>query len=215
MGRSEEWMIPDEVDLDDALGQAIGEAMGPERTDGDEFAAGIQERIDAEAGRMSNLSGFARAAAAFVPPILLPKAMLQGGSVLGGATLKGSGWKAAPGFAAFPALVLVMLTFSLALLVQRMVVRGPQRFERSEAQKEVITWWKRFFVPVGLVLIGLIWWGTHAPIDAVIMFVLLSMVSLVGILGSLARAGLATRREVGVRAGSFLINLMAYGYMLS
>ena len=40
------WMVPDELDLDDALGQAIGEAMAPERADVSEFARGIQERID-------------------------------------------------------------------------------------------------------------------------------------------------------------------------
>lgn len=214
MSKSEEWMIPDESDLDDALGQAIGEAMEPERCDSDEFAAGIRERIEGAEGRASRLSGVIRAAAALVPPLLLPKGLAKGGSLAGGAVLKGSGWKAAPGFAAFPALVVVMIALTLALAVQRMFVRGPQRFARMDAQAQVNAWWKRFIIPVVGVLAVLVWRGMSAPLDATLLFVVLSMGVLVGILGSLARAGFATRREVGMRTGSFLVSLLQFGFVI-
>ncbi len=215
MSKSEEWMIPDESDLDDALGQAIGEAMEPERCDSDDFAAGIRERIEGSEGGASKLSVFARSAAAFMPPILLPKGMLKGGATAGGFTLKNVGWKAFPGVMAFPAVILMMVTVTFIMSVRRASVSGPQREERKDAQAEVAAWWRKFIVPVALTIVVLILFGKMAPLEAILLFVAVSMVFLVGIYGVLARAGLATRREIGYRAGGFLFNLVVYGQIFS
>ncbi|MCA9000579.1 MAG: hypothetical protein KDB61_01555 [Planctomycetes bacterium] len=205
------WMVPDELDLDDALGQAIGEAMAPERADASEFARGVQERID-RASRMNR--GLARTAAALLPPILLPKGIAQGATFIGGTAFKGAGWKAVPGIAALPALAILMVLWTFVVGVRRAVTSQAQTSKPKKAQQEVSAWWGRYLLHVVgacLVLVLLAW---LAPVEAVALFVVLSMVSLVGIYGALAKAGLATRREVGYRMGSFLMGLVVWGQIV-
>ncbi len=215
MSKAEDWMKPDEIDLDDALGQAIGDAMAPERRGGKDFREGVQERLDEAIRPPMEMSGFVRWAAAFLPPILLPKTLAKGGAMVGGLAVKKAGWKLIPGVLAFPAVVLVMLTVTFALGLRRASVRGSQQLKRKDAQSEVAAWWRKYVIPVVLMVFALGWFGTKAPLEALMMFVMFSMVSLLGILGVLVRAGFATRREVGYRAGSFLFGLVVYSQVLA
>lgn len=215
MSKAEDWIVPDEMDLDDALGQAIGDAMAPEHRGEKDFREGVQERLDADAKKPFQVTALARSAAAFLPPVLLPKGLLKGGTVVGGLAAKKMGWKLIPGVIAFPAVVMIMLVVTFAMGLRRAVTSGPQSLERRDAKDEIRAWWRRFFVPIAVSVLALFWFGQKAPVEATMLFVALSMASLVGIFGVLSRAGLASRREVGYRLGSFLFGLVIYAQMVS
>ncbi|MCP5085159.1 MAG: hypothetical protein GY948_26045, partial [Alphaproteobacteria bacterium] len=205
MSKAEDWMEPDEIDLDDSLGQAIGDAMAPERRGEKDFREGVGERLDADVERPFHVSALARSAAAFLPPILLPKGLVKGGAIMGGVAVKKAGWKLIPGVIALPAVVMIMLVVTFAMGLRRTVSSGPQGLERRDVGGELRAWWRRF----------LIWFGQKAPVQAIMLFGVLSMAALVGIFGALSRAGLVSRRQVGYRLGSFLFGLVIYAFILS
>ncbi len=215
MSKAENWMEPDEMDLDDALGQAIGDAMAPERRGEKDFREGVGERLDADVERPFHVSALARNAAAFLPPVLLPKGLVKGGAIVGGVAVKKVGWKLIPGVIAFPAVVMIMLVVTFAMGLRRTVTSGPQGLERRDAKDEIRAWWRRFLIPICLSIVALIWFGQKAPVQAIMLLGVLSMAALVGIFGALSRAGLVSRRQVGYRLGSFLFGLVIYSFILS
>lgn len=207
--------------FDDDLGGAIAAALAPLAPEPEEFAAGVRERVargeaagDAKASGPLRFSSWLRSAAAFLPPFLLPRELAEAGLVAGGLALKKSAWKLVPGVVAFPAIALVTVVATFFFSAQRSGARGEQTTHANEAQREVMDWWRRHWIATFASLAGLLYLGWRAPIEAVTLFVALSMLALVGVYGSLARAGLATREEVGKRAGQFQMMLLAWGFQL-
>ena len=199
---------------DDATAAELFEALGELRPDPDDFATGVAERI-AAAGEEPAVDDVAftephpglRWAAGVLPPILLPKGISKLALGSGGAAASKAGVKLVPGLAALPIVTVLML--GVTLLVALRSALGPkptaeQATDPREAATEVALWWRRNLLPVlaVLALVVLLWF--RAPKDAVVLLLLGSTLVLVGIVGRLAAAGFATRRELGRRLGGTL-----------
>jgi len=204
----------------DELTNELFEALEDLRSEPEEFHKGVQERIDAAGSEgfsesnskvysMSDVPSYARRAAAFFPPILLPKSLAKLG--LGAPSASKMGASLVSGIVLFPAISILMICFT-SLLGFRMVftrTSGPQRQDEREARAETSAWWRRFWIPVLLVMGTSIWLIFEMPGEAFTMLITTSTVAFLGVYASLSRAGLATRREVGTRAGSALMGLVA------
>ena len=205
--------------FDDDFGGAIAAALAPLAPEREAFAAGVRERVernegqdDAKASGPLRFSSWLRSAAAFLPPFLLPREFAEAGLVAGGFALKKSAWKLVPGFVAFPAIALVTVIASFFFAARRSGAQGEQSTQAKEAHYEIMGWWRRHwlaaFVSFGLLL----YLALRAPMEAVILFVALSMFALIGLYGALGRAGVATREEVGKRVGQFQLTTLAWGF---
>ena len=204
----------------DELGHELFEALEGLRPEAGEFCQGVQERIAAagleglpgSAGKvhsMSSVPSFARRAAAFFPPVLLPKSIAKLG--LGAPVASKMGAKLVPGVILFPAISILMICFTLLLGLRMVLARpsGPQRQNHREARADTSAWWRRFWIPVLVVMGASIWLMFEVPGDAFTLLITISTVAFLGMHASLAHAGLATRREVGARAGSAMFFLTA------
>lgn len=204
--------------FDDDFGGAIAAALAPLAPEPEAFAAGVRERVDRGEGQDGvkasgplRFSSWLRSAAAFLPPFLLPRELAEAGLVAGGLALKKSAWKLVPGIVAFPAIALVTVIASFFFAARRSGAQGEQSTQAKEAHYEIMGWWRRHwlatFVSFGLLL----YLALRAPMEAVILFVALSMFALIGLYGALGRAGVATREEVGKRVGQFQLTTLAWG----
>jgi hypothetical protein len=205
------------------LTDELFEALGELRPDADEFRQGVQERIDAaglsgSAGRvhsMASVPSFARRAAAFLPPVLLPKSIAKLGLGTPVASKLGAKW--VPGVVLFPAISILMICFTLLLGLRLVLTQssGPQRQDEREARAETGAWWRRFGIPVLLLLGASVWLMFEVPGDAFTLLITISTVAFLGVYASLSRAGLATRREVGARAGAAMFWLVGLSMSLA
>jgi len=210
----------------DELTDELFEALEDLRPEKDAFRKGVQERIDAAGSEgfsgsngkvhsMSEVPSFARRAAAFFPPVLLPKSIAKLG--LGAPVASKMGAKLVPGVVLFPAISILMICFTLLLGLRLVLARpsGPQRQNQREARADTSAWWRRFWIPVLLVMGASIWLMFEVPGDAFTLLITISTVAFLGVYASLSRAGLATRREVGTRAGAAMFWLVGISMQLA
>ena len=210
----------------DELGHKLFEAFEDLRPEAGEFRKGVQDRIDAaslegssgSAGKMHslrNVPSFARRAAAFFPPVLLPKSIAKFG--VGAPVATKMGAKLIPGVVLFPAISILMICFTLIIGLRMVFTRpsGPQRQDEREARADTSAWWRRFWIPVLLMVGALIWLMFEVPGDAFTLLITISTVAFLGVYASLSRAGLATRREVGTRAGAAMFWLVGLSIQLA
>jgi hypothetical protein len=201
---------------DDALGRELFGALAGLRPEPADFREGVAQRIQAggevapEEGDEAPLedevsvSGFARRAAAFLPPTILPQGLVKVGT--GGALAGKFSLKFLPGILALPVISLVMIALSLGVGV-RAVLSPSARVQyqsQREARYEVAAWWRRFWLPVGIMGAAGFYLLFEMPGEALVILLSVSTLAFLGIFGALARAGLANRREVGRQAGTAL-----------
>lgn len=223
---------------DDELGADLLEALGELSPDPEDFAAGVAERIaakgagsgdplhesldDPDAG-IVELGGSPRLrwAAGVLPPLILPKGLSKLGLGAGTATASKLGLKFVPGIAMLPFVTVLMLLLTGFVALRGLFGRGrlhlaeSQVSDQHEAQVEVAGWWRSNIVPAGLVLALIGYLLFQAPTDAVVVLLLGSTLVFVGVVGRLAAAGLASRRELGRRLGGGLVICMGMAFQLS
>ena len=155
--------------------------------------------------RTTGISSFARRAAAFIPPVLLPKSLAKLG--LGGALAGKASFKFLPGLLAFPVISLLMIFVTLGLGL-RTLFHSKELVESQaphEAQHAIAKWWQRYWIPVFVVILLSAWVNAIMPNDGLVLFYMLSTLALLGLFAKLSNAGLTTRREVGrLAAGAIL-----------
>lgn len=208
------------VDADD-------HAYTDDRTDPDDdgaaFAAGVRARLAGPrppaAPDGPQLSAGLRRVAALLPPLMLPKGLAQLGAGAGlvgkGAGVAGKG--AGLGWTlALPAVTVVALLLSVVQVVSALVAppsRGPQREDRIQAGRELADWWRarRSSSVVVLVGLGALFW--LVPGEVLTLVLLISCLVLCALFARLGAAGLATRREIGDRAGFLLLNFVCWTHM--
>jgi len=209
-----------QIQLDDAfdgekaeLSDELYEALGELRPDPDEFREGVQDRIDAAEANASavppeKLSSFARRAASFFPPVLLGKGAAKFG--VGAPVAAKVGTKLVPGLLVFPVVSIIMVCFTLLIGLKTVFIRanGQQRQDRDEANIDTKLWWGRFWLPFALMTVLSFILMFKVPGDAFALLITISTLSFLGVYASLVRAGLGTRREVGMRAS------VAMGWLL-
>jgi hypothetical protein len=197
----------------DELGHKLFEAFEDLRPEAGEFRKGVQDRIDAaslegssgSAGKihsLRNVPSFVSRAAAFVPPVLLPKSIAKIG--LGAPAAFKTGASVVPGVVLLPVLSIIMICFTLVLGL-RTVHKGSSGLHRQDeidAQDETRAWWRRFWIPVFLMVLASFSLIPRVPGDALTIMITISTVAFLGVYASLSRGGLATRREVGTRAAT-------------
>lgn len=197
----------------DELGHELFEAFEDLRPEAGEFRQGVQDRIDAaglqgfsgSAGKihsLRNVSSFVRQAAAFVPPVLLPKSIAKIG--LGAPAAFKTGASVLPGVVLLPVISIIMICFTLVLGLRTMRKgsSGLHRQDEIEAQADTRAWWRQFWIPVLLMALASFWLIPKVPGDALTFMITISTVAFLGVYASLSRGGLATRREVGTRAAT-------------
>ncbi len=210
----------------DGLTDELFESLEDLRPEEDEFQKGVQERLDAAGSEgfsgsngkvhsMSAVPSFARWAAAFFPPVLLPKSIAKLG--LGAPVASKMGVKLVPGVVLFPAISILMICFTLIIGLRMVFTRpsGPQRQDEREARADTSAWWRRFWLPVLLVVGSSIWLMFEEPGEAFTLLITISTVAFLGVYASLSRAGFATRREVGTRAGAAMYWLVGLSMQLA
>lgn len=199
----------------DEFGAEIADALAPYAPDATEFDAGVRDAIDRREARARALPPFVRRAAALLPPMLVPAALAKTGVAATGIVAKKAAWKAATGLALLPAAIVVMLVVTFFYSLHGATVRGAQADGRRKARAEVRAWWRRNAKHVVVAFAALVAIGIFAPAGVVLLFFGVSMLVLVGVIGALARAGFATRREVGDQCAAFLLVLVPYAFMIS
>jgi|GEM_PF-4585561 hypothetical protein len=210
----------------DQLSQDLFDGLGELRADHDEFLREVKQRIGEEAETSEpveseeskpqailKLPVFVQRAAAFFPPVLLPQGMIKIGFPVGSKVSA----KILPGVMLFPALsaAMVLLTFALGL---RAVLGGKklgQRQNEVAARDDSKAWWRRYWLPSLVMMIGVVWMLFHAPNDALTLLVSFSTLVFLGVYASLARAGLASRQEVAKRATAAMYWLTGTSLQLS
>ncbi|GJM23035.1 MAG: hypothetical protein DHS20C15_29500 [Planctomycetota bacterium] len=208
------------------LGARLRDALRELDTDSDDFTEGVRTRIDelaaqrrAQRHEVATLSMGWRRAASLLPPVLLPKGLAKLGVTSGGALLGKSGSLAGKGgvlgVAAVPAITLAMLVIG-AWTALRSLLREPasreQHDDREWARQEVVAWWRQNLIVALLVIAGLLVLAFVAPADALTLLLVVSLLALCGVFARLAASGAASRREVGQRAGGFLMMMLLWGY---
>jgi len=207
---------------DDALGRELFGALGKLRAEPEDFAAGVAKRIRAageEAGSQDDLEvsvpGFARRAAAFLPPVLLPKGLAKMG--VGGTLATKASFKFLPGVLALPVISVLMILVTLALGLKSVFAGGAadSRQNAAEAKYEVFLWWRRFWLPVGACVALGLYLLLRAPGEGFALLFLISTLGFLGVHAALVRRGLATRREVGRLAAGALGWLVGLSFQFS
>jgi hypothetical protein len=216
-----------QLQLDDAfdgeaaeLSDELYEALGELRPDPKGFREGVQDRIDAAEANASavpsaKLNAFARRAAAFFPPVLLGKGAAKFG--VGAPVAAKMGTKFLPGLLVFPVVSIIMVCFTLLIGLKTIFTRadGQQRQDRDEANIDTKLWWGRFWLPFALMTVLSFILMFKVPGDAFALLITISTLSFLGVYASLVRAGLATRREVGMRASIAMIWLMGLSLQMA
>jgi hypothetical protein len=216
-----------QLQLDDAfdgetaeLSDELYEALGELRPDPKGFREGVQDRIDAAEANASavpsaKLNAFARRAAAFFPPVLLGKGAAKLG--VGAPVAAKMGTKFLPGLLVFPVVSIIMVFFTLLIGLKTIFTRadGQQRQDRDEANIDTKLWWGRFWLPFALMTVLSFILMFKVPGDAFALLITISTLSFLGVYASLVRAGLATRREVGMRASIAMIWLMGLSLQMA
>lgn len=192
--------------------------------DHDDFAAEVRERVQRRAASAEPREGPAlsvglRRAAAALPPLLLPKGLAKlgvggGGALLGkGGGLLGKG--GLTGLAVLPAVTGLMLLLSLWIVVRSMVRPADaerQAQDREWAQAAVRQFWRENLPAVGLTVAALLGLVFVAPAEAITLAMIVSTVALCLVFARLAESGLASRYEIGVRAGGAMTAAVGYGF---
>ncbi len=210
----------------DQLSQDLFDGLGELRAGHDEFLRGVKQRIGEEAETSEPMESdeskpqailklpvFVQRAAAFFPPILLPQGMIKIGLPVGGKLST----KLLPGVLLLPAISAAMVLLTLALGL-RAVLGGEklgQRQNEVAARDDSKAWWRRYWLPSLVMMIGVVWMLFHAPADALTLLVSFSTLVFLGVYASLTRAGLASRQEVAKRAAVAMYWLMAISLQLS
>lgn len=215
---------------DDALGRELFGALGELRAEPEDFAAGVAERL-AERGEEApseeqqdldvgddlevSVPGFVRRAAAFLPPVLLPKSLAKFG--VGGAMATKASFKFLPGVLALPIVSVLMIFVTLAVGLKSAFAGSSvaPRQNEAEAKYEVFLWWRRFGLPVGAFAALGFYWLFSTPGDGFALIFLVSTLAFLGVHAALARRGLATRREVGRVAAASLGWLVGFSFQFS
>lgn len=199
----------------DPLGQLLADSMGAFAPDRDAFRAGVERRIAAAVERPKLLSAPLQQAAGFLPPMLMPKALAKASATAGSAAAKKYFWSTIPAAAALPLIALVMLVLTVVMgLRLGSSSDSDQRSSKRQAFGEALQWWRRNGILALVLCAAVIWLGGHSMLDAITFALMLSTLALMGILDRLAKAGLATRQEVGRRALSFLFILWPFLFQL-
>ena len=222
------WHAPDitaEERENDGLSQALWNALEGQVLDDsvDEssaessFEEGVAARIDEAQRKLQHAPAFARRAALFLPPFLLPKAMAPLASTAGSVGSKSStGFL--PGILTLPALTVAMVLFSAIALVRFAFQKGqhgPQSGNQRASQLEIADWWRANLFKTLAVIALLLWSMFHYPVDTLVVAMSLSTLALFGLLGRLSSAGLATRREVGRVSYQFLYFAALFGWQFT
>ena len=198
--------------FDDALGAEIAAALAPFAPDPEEFEAGVRERIEGGAQQPAQLSLWVRNAAAFFPPILLPRGMAELGLSGGSLALKQGGWKLLPGLIALPVIMLAGAIASFVLVLRRAEIGPQQRTDLDDTRETMRHWGSILFGAIGalfLVELGATFVGGPELVKDIAVGVLsVSMLSMITIVGALSRAGLASRAMVGQICASVLAFLI-------
>lgn len=209
-------------DIDDAIADeredavltdALLDELGAERPDPEEFAAGVRSRIEQPRALPKPLPGYLRAAAALLPPFVLPKPLTAG--ISGAVATKGL-TKLVPGVAAFPVAVVAILVVTMFVSVRalfRPVGAAAEDVSSKRIDRELSEWWRRHVLAVALVVVGLFVLLIFARVEAVVLIMVCSTIALLLIWGRLAAAGFATRDEVGKRASGILILVAANSFV--
>ncbi|MFT7484724.1 MAG: hypothetical protein ACI9F9_000568 [Candidatus Paceibacteria bacterium] len=208
-------------ELDDDFGVAIGGALAGLRPEPEDFAAGVRERIE-QGERAIRKSGpgrvfaarWARIAAAYLPPLMIPRGVAEVGLTAGGVAVKKSLWKWIPGVLAFPLLMLAMVVASFVWGVRSTRVKDDQGTLQDLSAYQVSVFWKTHRFTSLIVVVVFLVSVRSMPYEAVALFSIVSMFALMGLIRSLASAGLASRAEVGRRCGDFLLSTVIWGYFL-
>ncbi|MCA8973438.1 MAG: hypothetical protein KDC98_01890 [Planctomycetes bacterium] len=199
---------------DRALTEALLDEFAGELPEATEFAAGVRTRIEQPRSMPRALPGYLRAAAAMLPPVLVPKPL---GAGLGGA-LAGKGIaKLLPGLAAFPVAVIAVLVVTLFMILRSLLQPAPAAtagVRRREVERELRGWWRQHAIAAGAVVLGLVVMMGFARVEAVALVMVTSSLALLAILGRLGRLGFATREEVARRAVGVLLFVGAQSFQL-
>ena len=201
---------------DDTLGRGLFDALGQLRPEPDAFQRGVQQRIEAGETRVeARVPDFVRRAAAVLPPVLLPKGFAKLG--LGGAAASKAGSKFLPGIMAFPVISVLMVFVTLGLGVRRVFLgtANSQRQNERAAKHDTAEWWRRHWLPAVALFGFSLFLLFEAPSEALTLLFTISTLAFLGIFASLARAGFATRCEVGRRAASALFWMAGLSVQLS
>lgn len=215
--RPDRWQAPDAAPYereDDELTQAVWQALGDQHEEEASFAAEVQARIDAHQKELRNTPAFATRAASFLPPFLLPKALLP----LAGSTGQKAGASFWTGWLSLPVLALATFVFSGIAWVRFIAAsrnHGPQQSDLRSYQLEIADWWRANLVKALVMIAAVLLLLFYAPIDALVLGLGLSTLALFGILTRLGASGFATRREVGTVAYQFLSFAVYIGWQFS
>ena len=111
-----------EQEFNDALGAEIADALSPYAPDPEEFADGVQERVEQRQVAVDaprSLPLFVRRAASFLPPLLLPLGLAKTGAAATNVASKGAALKFLPGVLALPAAIALMVWFGAHTVRER------------------------------------------------------------------------------------------------
>ncbi|MCR9248263.1 MAG: hypothetical protein NXI31_24810 [bacterium] len=190
---------------DRELTAALFEEFAADRPDPEEFAAGVRAKVEQPTAQVKPMPGYLRAAAAMLPPFLLPKPLTAG---IGGAVAGKGIAKLVPGVAAFPVAILVVLLLTLFASLRvmfRPVVGAPDgAVDTKEVDRQLREWWREHLFGVVAVCIGLFLLFIYAQAEAVALLLVGSTATLFLIWSRLSAFGFLTRAEVGRRAAGVL-----------
>ncbi len=215
--RPERWQAPDATSFErenDSLSQTVWQALGESWVDEASFAEEVQTRIGQHQKELQGTPSFARRAASFLPPFLLPKALLP----LAGSSGQKAGASFWAGWLSLPALALAALVFSIVAWIRFLFAsrhHGPQQSNLRAYQLEMVDWWRSKLIQTLVMIAVVLALLVYAPIDGLVFGLCLSTLALFGILTRLGASGFATRREVGGIACQFLTFAFYIGWQFS
>jgi len=213
-------------DEQDALTEELARALEPLRTEPEDFAAGVHERIreaqeDPLESRQESIPGASGGrslsdldrlgwAAGFLPPMLISKGASKAALATGATAASKASLKLVPGLAALPFFTVLMIGATVVYGVRGLLlqpVKGAQRSDERDAAAQLRAWWRRNLVP-GLLSLGVVVAVSMISLlDAALLLILAGSVAAVGQYSTLARAGLASRRQLGLQMGGFLLTI--------
>lgn len=177
-----------------------------------ETATSVGKRIESrgpnksvESSRERTAANSIQQAAAVLPFGLLGPTVF---AMTKNASLKGMG-----AVLALPALSLAMLGFGFVTAIRTLLgIQGQQSDCEQEARAASNQWWKAHGPHCAIAIGVLLLLAATQPTEALLVALLLSMVSVAGLISSMARSGAASRRNVAQFSASFLGMLL--GIML-
>ncbi|MGE3175365.1 MAG: hypothetical protein AB7O97_22260 [Planctomycetota bacterium] len=207
----------DDERADEALTAALRDHFDDQRPDPEAFAAEVRARAERLAQRpRPKLPGYLRAAAALLPPVVLPEGLAAGVS---SAVATKASLKLVPAALALPAATLAMIVVTAWFVLRRLFAGanqdGAQFADPKRAEREVAAWWRQHGVLAGGAFLGSMAMILLAPIEAATLLLLLSTLALFLVWSRLAQVGLASRSEIGRRAAGSLVFLAAFSMQIS